>query len=138
MKQVFHPYQNWEGYKSGMYEPCKPGRDDRVMTAMQLLSSPEQLQEQMTRVTLEWPIETEHVLSDQSISHRAWLGQSACNIFAGIREDETREAWSYLTNKQRKDANKVADLVDRRWRERYDGESKKHQLSFLDMSEEWE
>ena len=136
MRQIFHPYNTWEGYKSGMYEPRKDGRDDRVMTAKQLLSNPEKLKREMTRVTVEWPIESEHVLSDPSISHRAWLGQSACNIYADIKEDETREAWGYLTNKQRRDANKVADIVDRRWRERYEDENGKRQLALFDESED--
>lgn len=138
MKQVFHPYQTWEGYKSGMYEPQKDGRSNRVMKAQRLLTDLEALKREMTRVTVEWPIETEHVLTDKSISHRAWLGQSACNIYADVKEDETREAWGYLTNKQRKEANKVADAVDRQWCEQYEGESKKKQLAFFDVSEEWQ
>lgn len=134
MRQVFHPYHLWEGYKNGMYEPSKLGRADRVVTAQQLLTNLEALKREMTRVTVEWPIETEQVLSDLSISHRAWLGQSACNIYADVKEDETREAWGYLTEKQRREANKIADVVDRLWRERYDGES---QMTFLDLAEGW-
>ena len=136
MKQVYHPYQTWEGYKSGMYEPCKQGRNERVMTAKHLLSSPDKLKEYMALVTVEWPNETEQVLTDMTVSHRAWLGQSACNLYDGIREDETREAWGYLTDQQRAEANKVADIVDKLWREsRETGVSR--QLSFLDVSEEW-
>ena len=135
MKQVFHPYQQWEGFKSGMYEPCKLGRADRVMTAKQLLTNLEALKREMTRVTIEWPIETEHVLTDASISHRAWLGQSACNIYADVKEDETREAWGYLTEKQRREANRVADAVDDLWRERYSGGNR--QMTFLDLAEGW-
>jgi hypothetical protein len=135
MKQVFHPYQQWEGFKSGMYEPCKLGRADRVMTAKQLLTNPEALKREMTRVTIEWPIETEHVLTDASISHRAWLGQSACNIYADVKEDETREAWGYLTEKQRREANRVADAVDDLWCKRYSGGNR--QMTFLDLAEGW-
>lgn len=135
MKQVFHPYQQWEGFKSGMYEPCKLGRADRVMTAKQLLTNLEALKREMTRVTIEWPIETEHVLTDASISHRAWLGQSACNIYADVKEDETREAWGYLTEKQRMEANRVADAVDDLWRKRYSGGNR--QMTFLDLAEGW-
>lgn len=135
MKQVFHPYQQWEGFKSGMYEPRKLGRADRVMTAKQLLTNLEALKREMTRVTIEWPIETEHVLTDASISHRAWLGQSACNIYADVKEDETREAWGYLTEKQRREANKVADAVDDLWRKRYSGGNR--QMTFLDLAEGW-
>lgn len=135
MKQVFYPYQVWEGYKSGMYEPRKEGRADRVMAAKYLLSNPEELQEFMTLVTVERPKETAHVLSDPSISHRAWLGQSACNVYADVREDETREAWGYLTNKQRTDANAVADIVDRKWRNRYEYGEKDMQLSLFDLED---
>ena len=87
------------------------------------------------RVTIEWPIETEHVLTDASISHRAWLGQSACNIYADVKEDETREAWGYLTEKQRREANRVADAVDDLWRKRYSGGNR--QMTFLDLAEGW-
>lgn len=135
MKQIFHPYQTWEGFKSGMYEPCKDGRDERVRKAQFLLSNPDKLRENMQRVTDEWTHETEHVLSDMSINHRAWLGQSACNIYGGIREDETREAWGYLSEQQRKEANKVADQVDRRWRERQERKSGCCQLQLIEETE---
>ena len=119
MKQIFHPYSVWEGYLNGMYEPCREGRDERVKIAETLLATPELLRENMFKVTHDWINETEQVLSDMSISHRAWLGQSACNIYAGCKEDETREAWGSLTEQQRKAANMVADFVDAQWRERF-------------------
>lgn len=128
MKQVYHPYQVWEGYKSGMYEPCKYGRDERVKLAEYLLSHPEKLKANMERVTREWPNETEHVLSDMTISHRAWLGQSACNVYASCREDETREAWGNITDTQRKAANRVADSVDTNWRDNFE---KRNQLQLV-------
>lgn len=131
MKQVFHPYQVWEGYLNGMYEPCKEGREKRVKVARWLLANPISLRESMQRVTKEWTHETEHVLSDPAISHRAWLGQSACNIYCGAREDETREAWGLLTDQERRAANQQADEVDRQWRELVDG-TKRPQLSLFD------
>lgn len=136
MRQVFHPYHTWEGYKNGMYSPCKEGREKRVQAAKKLLTNLESLQKSMTAVTEKWPNETEQILSDPSISHRAWLGQSACNISVGAREDETREAWGYLTEKQRREANRVADTVDKLWQRSHDVEEQS-QLSFSDMTGEW-
>lgn len=136
MRQVYHPYNTWEGFKSGMYEPCKEGREARVRAAQYLLTDLDALRENMTRVTVEWVNETEHVLSDQSISHRAWLGQSACNIYKGVREDETREAWGKLTEKQRRDANRVADVVDKQWQNKHGGDENT-QLSFGDFTGGW-
>lgn len=137
MKQIFHPYDVWEGYLNGMYDQCKEGREDRVKVAVWLLGNTEELRASMERVTDEWVKESEHVLSDLSINHRAWLGQSACNIYGGVKEDETREAWSRLTERQRKEANAVADSVDKRWRDRHEHGNGSWQLSFTDVAEEW-
>ena len=120
MKQVFYPYDVWEGFLNGMYEPCKEGRAERVLIARELLSNPMRLQESMEAVTRKWKYETAHVLSDPTISHRAWLGQSACNLYGGCKEDETREAWGLLSEAQRKEANKVADIVDAQYRAMFD------------------
>lgn len=92
MRQVFHPYQVWEGYLNGMYDQCRDGRESRVEAARSLLSDAPKLYEAMVRVTDEWVNETEQVLTDMSISHRSWLGQAACNLATGAKEDETREA----------------------------------------------
>ena len=100
MKQLFYHYTMWEDYKNGMYNESKEGRKDRVNKAIYLLSNTELLYKYMKKVTTEWKYATEQNLTNNSINHQAFLGQTACNIYAGIKEDETREAWGYLTNEQ--------------------------------------
>lgn len=134
MRQKYHPYQIWEGYLNGMYEPCKEGRDERVKAAASFLTDYNALFDAMCRVTDEWSNETEHVLSDMSINHRAWLGQSACNISLGIKEDETREAWGLLNEEQRRLANRCADRADSRWRCMMEN-GMVEQMSFDDLME---
>lgn len=119
MKQVFYHYTQWEDFKNGMYDEQKEGRTQRVQLAVRLLSNPKELYKNMKRVTNEWKYATEQVLTDMSINHQAFLGQAACNIWKGIKEDETREAWGLLTNEQRRKANAVADRVDDEWRRNY-------------------
>lgn len=121
MNQIYHPYHIWEGYRNGMYEPCREGRQQRVEMARELLSDAERLHIEMVRVTDEWVNESESVLTDNSINHRAWLGWSACNIAVGAREDETREAWGLLSDDQRKAANAAADCADKRFQSLKDG-----------------
>lgn len=130
MKQIYHPYHEWEGFKNGMYNECKEGRSDRVSDARYLLTRPNLLYKNMVAVTREWVNETEHVLTDQSINHRAWLGQAACNYWGGIKEDETREAWGFLTDRQRKEANAAADKAAGKWRAENDPEAG-YQLSLF-------
>ena len=134
MKQRYYHYTMWEDFKNGMYDEIKDGRRERVKKAAALLSDTDMLYEQMTRVTHEWKYATEQNLTNASINHQAFLGQTACNIWGDIKEDETREAWGILTCEQRYKANKVADRVYREWREQYERDNETYyQLSFDDL-----
>lgn len=134
MKQQYYHYTLWEDFQNGMYDEIKDGRQERVKQAAMLLSDTDLLYEQMTRVTHEWKYATEQNMTNASINHQAFLGQTACNIYQGIKEDETREAWGILTCEQRYKANKVADRVYKEWRERYEREHETcYQLSFMDL-----
>ena len=93
MKQVFYHYTKWEDFQNGMYDEIKDGRNERVNKAVQLLSDTKQLYIYMKKVTNEWKFATEQNLTNASINYQAFLGQTACNMFAGVKEDETREAW---------------------------------------------
>lgn len=136
MIQKWYHYTLWEDFKHGMYNEVKEDREERVAKAVYLLSSPSELYEQMSRVTNEWKIATEQNLTNASINHQAFLGQTACSIWGGVKEDETREAWGRLTMEQRHKANKVADRVFKEWKSRYERETEpQYQLTLSDMEE---
>lgn len=133
MTQKYYHYSLWEDFKNGMYEEDKDGRSERIKTAIECLTNLDLCYEQMSRVVNEWKYATEQNLTNPSINHRAFLGQSACSIWKKVHEDETREAWSYMTQQQRYDANKVADRVYQEWLKRYQRECGDHyQLSLFD------
>lgn len=133
MTQKFYHYTSWEDFQNGMYDEVKEGRQERVKCAVALLTNLEKLYEQMRRVTKEWKYATEQNLTNSNINHQAFLGQTACNIYAGIKEDETREAWGHLTNEQRYKANKVADRVYAEWLHEYEKtNSQFYQVSLFD------
>lgn len=119
MKQKWYHYTKWEDFQNGMYDEVKEGREERVQMAIFLLTEPELLYEYMTRVTTEWTHATEQNFTDKGVNHQAFLGQTACNLFGGIKEDETREAWGHLSNEERYRANKIADRVYLEWCEEY-------------------
>lgn len=133
MKQKFYPYTMWEDFQHGMYDEVKEGRKERVQKAVYLLSEPELLFKYMTRVANEWKYATEQTFTNQSINHQAFLGQTACNLYAGIKEDETREAWGLLSNDQRYEANKVADRVHDAWIKKYERQEGDYQMTFDDL-----
>lgn len=137
MEQKFFHYTLWEDFQNGMYNEDKVGRKERIQKAIFLLTTPYICYEQMKRVTKEWKYATLQNLTNPAMNHQAFLGQSACSIYAGIHEDETREAWGFLTNMQRYKANKIADKVYAEWKADYEKESNSFfQLSFSDLMEE--
>ena len=115
MERIFHHYNMWEDYHAGMYDESKDGREERVCKAVEILGNPETCREAMKMVIAEWELATEYNLSNAEINRKAWLGQAACCCYAGIHEDETREAWGRMTEAQRVKANAIASEIIKRW-----------------------
>lgn len=115
MKRIFHHYSKWEDYHAGMYDESKDGRKERVLRAAHILGTPNICREAMEMVVSKWVVSTEYNLSNAEINRKAWLGQAACSCYAGIHEDETREAWGLMTEQQRVQANKIAAEIIKRW-----------------------
>lgn len=115
MERIFHHYTLWEDYHAGMYDESKEGREERVKNAAYILGTPDICEKAMNMVVATWKISTEYNLSNSEINRKAWLGQAACSCFAGIHEDETREAWGIMTEQQRVKANEIASNIIKKW-----------------------
>ena len=115
MERIFHHYDKWEDYHAGMYNEDKTDRQTRVFRAARILGSTTLCRRAMEKVISEWKIATEYNLSNAEINRKAWLGQAACCCFAGIHEDETREAWGMLSDRERVQANMIASEIINRW-----------------------
>lgn len=134
MQRVYHHYSLWEDYHAGMYDECKDGRSERVNKAAEILGTPDICREAMEKVVAEWKIATEYNLSNLEINRKAWLGQAACCCYAGIHEDETREAWGIMTEAQRIEANRIAAVIIRKWQTKREREENPQ----IDMFNDWE
>lgn len=117
MERIFHHFSKWEDYHAGMYDESKDGRAERVRKAADILGTSGICREAMEKVIAEWKIATEYNLSNAEINRKAWLGQAACCCYAGIHEDETREAWGLMTEEQRIEANRIAACIIKRWQD---------------------
>lgn len=115
IEQVFHHYEMWEDYQCGMYDELKEGRANRVELARDLLKNPVVCERWMREVIKRWKVATEQVFSNVHQNRKAWLGQAACCLYAGVKEDETREAWWLLTDEERNTANAIAETVIEDW-----------------------
>ena len=115
MNRIYHHYEQWEDFQSGMYNPCKEESEQRIAKAIELLSNAELCLEYMRKVVREWVKGAEQVLSNRGQNRKAWLGWCACFMYGGCRDVETRKAWHDLTNEQRIQANSIADMVIKEW-----------------------
>lgn len=120
IERIFYHYTEWEDYQAGMYDEVKEGRESRVQQAAELLGGGNLLTLcYMRGVIAKWPKAAAQNLSNLSMNRRAWVGQAACNFYAGCKEDETREAWGLLSKEQRKIANELAEFAIGEWEHRY-------------------
>lgn len=122
-KQIYHHFSKWEDYKAGMW------RTEHGDTAAKLLKeaiaftgNADLYGKWMIEVLNKWPIACEHNLSNISQNRQAWIGHAACCMAIGCTESITRSAWGMLSDKQREDANKKADIAIRLWETQRDSE----------------
>lgn len=115
MQRIYYRYELWEDYKNGMYAECRDGRAERVRQAAAILGNADLCRRAMEKVVSDWVIATEYNLTNAGVNRKAWLGQAACSCWAGIHEDETREAWGIMTDAQRNKANEIAHEIIMDW-----------------------
>ena len=105
-------YETWEDYRSGMYRSVHKRLEKKYKKlAVEHLSNHLELFESMKIVIVEWPISSKENLHDETLNRQPWLGQAACCYKYQVPESITRLAWMEITEKQRKAANKVADMT---------------------------
>lgn len=112
-RKHFH-YSEWEDHKAGLYSTAS-FTDTQIDAAKTILGNGQKCLDAMRRVITEWPISTEQQLTDESQNRRAWLGQAACCIEAGVSDTATKQAWWKLTETDQNTANAIADTVIWEW-----------------------
>lgn len=85
IKQVYHPYWEWECWHSGFFAPIKAKELEGARRQYSLfLSDLELFQAGIDKVFLSWPRSCEHFLTNASMNRVAFIGQSAMCISKGI------------------------------------------------------
>lgn len=131
VKRVYHHYTKWEDFQSGMYNEIKEGRDERIQKAIKCLTDDEICYTYMKKVANNWKYACEHTFTN-AFNNQAFLGQCACFMYGGVRDNETRMAWGLLTPEQRYNANGIADRVYKEWVEEYEKNQDGYQFSIFD------
>lgn len=112
MKRIYHRYENWECYPAGFFNNSSgENKKQHINKVVELFSNPELTKEYMQRVINEWKNSCEHNLSNEAMNKIAWLGQSACCLFAGIPATITMEAWRLVPLEFRNIADEIAKSI---------------------------
>lgn len=120
MKQIYHPYTNWECFKNGMWNKLEAKEETEMLQiAIEFTGDYVKYGKAMLRAINEWPISCEHHLTDISINRKAYIGHCAVCLELGIPEYITRKAWGYLTQEQQDKANKQAENAIKQYEATY-------------------
>lgn len=120
MKQIYHTWDKWEDHQHGFYENCPQGEKENLLNrVVELFNSAFLTDQFMQKVTDSWKYACEHNLTNLSINRIAWLGQSACCLYAKVPSTVTMEAWSLLTPEVQERSNQIAEAKIKQWESKH-------------------
>lgn len=109
IKQIYHPYYLWEDYVNGMWKKAIKEQEQELITkSYEFMKNHKLFGKAMNNVINNWKYTCEHNLTDNSINHKAFLGQCAVCYELGSPEYITRICWSMLSDNEKDLANKEA------------------------------
>jgi hypothetical protein len=110
------PYWEWEDFKNGMWKKAtKENESNLLLSAIEFTGDHIIYGEAMGEVIELWPKTMLNTLSNKSVNRRAFLGHCAVSYAIDCPEYITRQAWGMLTNKQRYDADLIAEKHIKHW-----------------------
>lgn len=118
IKQIWHPYWKWEEVKNNMWGQVDD-HDSFLARAIEMTGNAKLYGKHMMFVVKKWRYSCEQNLSNTTQNRRAWIGHAAVAHAFQCPEDIVREAWWFLTDKQRDEANAQADKAIKFWEKQY-------------------
>lgn len=116
MTKVWYPYWSWESWQNGFYSgACK----ERSTVLCERLRCDFFLTEGLFKETAhtvfkEWPVCTEHFLTDDATNRIAWLGQ-VCSLWHDGLSDHYSYAYNKLEAGLRRKNNLIAQGLINEW-----------------------
>ena len=118
MKRIYHPYWLWEDYKAGFYENCSGElKKQLIIKGIEMFNSEYLTRQNMFFVIENWKYSCEHNLTNESLNKIAYIGQSACCVYAKIPSTVTMEIWNLLDKDVQERSNKIAIEAINKWNE---------------------
>jgi len=112
MERIYHRYEYWECYKNGFFKNIS-GAEKNILSekVLELFNNSEKTEMYMRRVINEWVYSCEHNLTNLGLNRVAWLGQSACCIYAKIPYSITMQNWRFVDEDKKAIACQIAEKL---------------------------
>lgn len=119
IKRVYVPFWKWEDWQNGMWRKLRKDQEDLFLNiAIDFTSDWERYGSAMIEVVEKWKNTMLNNLTNVNSNRRAFLGHCACSYKLNLPEYIVRKAWGKLTEQQRIDADRVAQMVIDDWVEK--------------------
>ena len=116
MKRIFHQYELWEDFNNGFYEIISgKQKEDMINKVIYFFNNPDLVEIYMDKVINEWVFSCEQNLTNPNLNKIAYIGQSACCIYANIPCSITMNAWNKIDIEYRLIADKIALKKIKEW-----------------------
>lgn len=118
MERIYHRYEYWECFKAGFFRNVS-GEEKKKLSqkVVDLFENSKQTEIFMRKVLAEWIYSCEHNLTNISMNRVAWLGQSACCLYAKIPYSVTMENWRKVSEPKRNKACEIAERLIKEYEE---------------------
>lgn len=118
MNRIYHTWEMWECFRAGFFDTSSKNKsltdDDCRKQYADFLKNSFAFQTSAIRVITEWPVSTEHNLTNENMNRLAWIGQAAACIECGL-PSKYCGGFNLLSNSDRAIANNVALGVLNAW-----------------------
>jgi 16S rRNA A1518/A1519 N6-dimethyltransferase RsmA/KsgA/DIM1 with predicted DNA glycosylase/AP lyase activity len=112
MERIYHRYEFWECYKNGFFRNVSGDEKKKLANkVIELFTDSKLTEKYMNKVIDEWKYSCEHNLTNISLNRIAWLGQSACCLYANIPYSITMENWRFVEEEKRNIACEIAEKI---------------------------
>lgn len=123
MRQVWHPWHQWECYHAGMFDGATElSPEEGKQRYAEFLRDIPRFEAAMAKVLELWPKSCEHFLSNPSMNRVAWLGQAAMCMDSGLSR-RFRAGFSMMEDHECRAANRAAEAVLKKWITEHEGKN---------------
>jgi len=112
MERIYHRYEYWECFKNGFFKNVSGAeKTELAKKVIELFENPKLTEKFMQKVIDEWVYSCEHNLTNIALNRVAWLGQSACCLYAKIPYQITMENWRFVSDDKKIIACQIAEKL---------------------------